>query len=47
MTYICTKTFESTTGITYIKNRVIPLYQYTKLNYQEQKNFEPNGEAIK
>lgn len=44
MTYICTKTFESTTGITYIKNRVIPLYQYMKLNYQEQKNFEPNGE---
>lgn len=44
MNYICLKTFESTTGITYRKGKVIPLYQYTKLNYQEQKNFEPNGD---
>ena len=44
MSYKCIKIFESTSGITYIKGRVIPLFEYMKLNYQEQKNFEPNGE---
>jgi hypothetical protein len=44
MTYICIRTFESTSGITYTKNRVIPLFEYTKLNYLEQRNFEENGE---
>jgi len=44
MNYKCIKTFESTSGITYIKGRVIPLFEYTKLNYQEKKNFESNGE---
>ena len=42
MTYICIRTFESKAGITYVKNRVIPLFEYTKLNYLEQRNFQEN-----
>jgi len=40
MTYICLKTFESTKGITYIKNRIINFEEYNKLNWNERQNFK-------
>lgn len=44
MSFKCIKPFESTSGITYIKGRVIPLFEYTKLNDLEKKNFQSYGE---
>jgi len=45
MSYKCTKTFESTTGITDIRGRVIPSYDYTELGAQPPTYYEPTDDT--